>query len=163
MTITAENLDLVEVTRKAPSTSGYYRNVWFVGDDLVVKRDRFDNGEACQTEYNNYLEFSDFDFEIDNEVFHVRFPETTMVGPYLIMQRIKHEFLKDMYSRECPDKPAGAYSCSYDDHYENHRSGILERAIETEMDNRYDITDMHCENFMFDRETNTFWILDFAQ
>lgn len=161
MNINADTIELAEVTRGVPSASGYYRSVWFFGDDLVVKRDHSDHG-ACQAEYERYLTIHDFSFRRNGELFHVRFPETVMIGDYLVMKRVKHEFLKDAWSGECPDKPAGSDYCKRQIHREEHRSGILEEMIASELENRFGILDMHCENFMFDEKTNTFWIIDFA-
>lgn len=163
MTITADHPTIECVVRTLPpSASGWYRNVWFYGD-IVIKCDNGNLMGACAAEYYNYLEFEDFEFERGGETFYVRFPETVMIGEYLIMRKIDFPFLKHADDFGCPDAPIGKTVCNYDEHRDSHRHGILANWIEDELYDRCNISDMHTGNFKFDVYTNTFWIIDFAE
>ena len=164
-----------KVVRSGPSNaSGAYRDVWFVGD-VVVKRDE-DHGETNRGEVRNYEKFKAREGVYTREVpqsiawhngapkdrlgpnkwiaYNIRFPEMFMVGDYLVAERVK-------FPHPCAEyKEKHGIRCGHMDICEECRAAYDVRAI---MRDEFSVSDMHGENFCYDAETNTAYIVDIQE
>jgi hypothetical protein len=147
-----------------PSTSGYYREVWLFGD-IAIKRDDTSDGRINRMEFDNYQTFQDSMFSGEGGPIFIRFPETVMVGNYLIQKRITFRHLDDWDDCQEPVCVEAAQTCNTNKQWLAHeecKEGILLKEICRWMRNNYNIHDMHNLNFMWDDDTRTAWIIDFT-
>lgn len=157
----------VEIERicrdEAPSDSGLYRAVWFLGD-VVIKRDNTD-GLTNRAEYDFYQNFTGGSFDVLGHSWNVRLPKTEMIGDYIVMERVRFPKLEiDSYSHlscrwECN-------YCTYNhadwDHESECFGSELLECLDDYMTSEWGIYDIHQGNFMYDIYTRTVWVIDFA-
>lgn len=150
----AAGIDIHAVTSRASDSSGVYRDVYFVNESIVLKVNISDAyGFAGQTnamEYANYNRLRPLDgqtFTSGGIDITVRFPKMEMFGDFLIAERVPFEHLDET----CPS-PAG---CGEDDHH----CSIL-NAMDRIAAQHLQLFDMHSENFCFDWDTWTAWVVD---
>lgn len=155
-----------KIVSSPSSANGSFRDVWFFGD-IVIKKDR-DNtysNVGCRAEYQNFLKFSKMEatFELDGQKWSLRFPETSMIGDYLIMQRIPFPDASPEHCDDCEpieeDFGGGVYythggwGCFLEE---------LEEAVDEACRDNFGIQDMHSLNFKYDIDNRTVWLIDFA-
>lgn len=154
----------IEKVVSAPSDAvGSFRNVWFFGD-IVIKKDNCETvgRSGCRYEYERSKILSDTTFEFRGETWSLRFPKTSMIGDYLIMERIYGESASAEFCTDCQPayKPDGEYSYWYHTDYycfTDELDGIVDEVCWG-----LEIYDMHDLNWRFDRELRTVWVVDFA-
>lgn len=155
----------IEQVIKAPSdAAGSFRDVWFFGD-IVIKKDKkstIHGHSGCVQEYERSKELSDTTFVFRGETWSLRFPQTSMIGDYLIMERIYGESASAEFCKDC--KPT-----YYEDGLWSYWEHTGEDCFTSELDAEVQcvcldlsIYDMHELNFRFDRELRTVWVVDFA-
>lgn len=155
----------IEQVIKAPSdAAGSFRDVWFFGD-IVIKRDKKDTwGTAgCAIEYERSKELSDTTFKFRGETWSLRFPKTSMIGDYLIMERIYGESASAEVCTDC--KPSYENDGEYSYWYHTSEGCCFLSDLDNVVNNicwRLGIYDMHDLNWRFDRELRTVWVVDFA-
>lgn len=154
MTIAIDNIDITEVLSEGSDTSGCYRDVYFINDDIVMKEDITD-GFDNQLEYDNYLTAAPYDNTLviqDGIKFKVRFPELTMVGKYIFAERIHHPHI-ECEVWDCIVN-GGHVSCGGD--------CDIAKAVDVWCQSKLSLYDIHSGNFCWDAANETAWIIDFG-
>lgn len=163
MTTVLDHHQIEKVVSAPSDDAGSFRNVWFFGD-IVIKKDK-DNtriGAGCRSEYNRSKELFDTTFEFRGETWSLRFPETSMVGDYLIMERIYGESASAEFCTDCNPFYENEDGYPYWDHTGNDCFTVELDSIVDEICWGLEIYDMHDLNWRFDRELRTVWVVDFA-
>jgi len=183
-TMTVEAIEKFKESTES-SDSGAYRSVYFFGDDLVIKDDgsgpNCDPGwSANHREFQNSKKFKPGTFtDKDGMTINVAFPRTEMVGGYLISERVKFPSGRSAFPCNCNyyDRRS-QYWYQRDEAYR--RGGIDEAdkvapvehyvscptatllRIRKVIEKAYGLGDCHGDNWMWDKDTNTAWVIDFA-
>ena len=189
MDITAIADQIEKITSKAPSSGGVQRNVWFVGD-LVGKKDQYGEDEPyCKQEHRNFLIFRDLERKKGVQKFRfgrawgtIKVPEMVLTGDdCIIAERAAGEHLlywaKDCPEAACKDRKnkcpeAGnhdpiwcndCYEYRFATHVKGCRIGKIIQGVDNYAERYLGLEDMHHENFLWDEETRTAWLVDIAE
>lgn len=156
MTITTDHLDIANIIKAVPSSGGSHRTVWFV-DDIVIKQENDDNPfNANVREYKNYTFFGkrEHNLSFENEVWEVKFVETVRLSDTLIVQRRAYG-TRLHESWECE-----VYESSVEHHSHCQDAG-LQSALRDYLQ-ELKLYDIHCDNYLVDKEKKIFYVFDFA-
>lgn len=148
--------EIVKVTSGQSSAHGCHREVFIFGD-LVIKRDKSSTGFSNLSEMEAYNNFVAGEHGADGSTYNIKVPSMAMIGEYIVADRVQFPHLA-VYNEE-----TGATPCEHEEEY--YLCGECTKIInDIEMicEREYDIYDMHSENFMWDADTRTAWIIDIA-
>lgn len=172
-TLTLDPVQIEKVVSSPSDAGGSYRDVWFFGD-IVIKKDD-DDGHTNRNEYEFYQTFQGGTFMFEGEEWEVILPETSMVGDYIIMEKVEHPHLVVTFS-ECEfcvrqTVRVKTYNIflqkmetySYKEHDGRCKGIAFIQALDTYMSWYHYINDTHEGNFMVDAENNRVYFVDFAQ
>lgn len=140
---------------KYPDASGAYRQVYFL-DNLVMKVS-WDSESGNYSEYANYLHWKDrlpLDVYFNGIDFTIRMPEMKMIGDILFAERITLHNID--WSEVCG--VMGREDCDHVGYSDCNVANAVDEYCETFMG----ISDMHTDNFFWDAETKTAWLVDIA-
>lgn len=172
-TLTLDPVQIEKVVSSPSDAGGSYRDVWFFGD-IVIKQDD-DGGSTNRQEYDFYQSFEGGSFMFEGEEWEVVLPKTSMVGNYIIMEKVEHPHLVVTFT-ECEFcfprtittkfyniflKKTETYS--HKEHDERCKGIAFIQALDSYMSWNHFINDTHEGNFMVDAENNRVYFVDFAQ
>lgn len=149
----ANTIDIAEVLSKDSDASGAYRDVYFINDDIVLKIDTDEDDTANDYEWDNYKSSIAFDNTLvvyGGVKFRVRFPEMAMVGKYIFAERIHHPHIFECWDNDCfyGTDPCGNEECR------------IARAVYWWSKNHLGLIDISSNNFCWDADNETAWIID---
>lgn len=147
------DIDIERVLRKGPSSAGGFRDVYFIGDSLVLKvnQDRT-QAQTNRGEFGNYNRLKSLmpmKAKARGIEFEIRIPEMAMVGEFLFAERVHLPHL--------PETPFKCWnSCEHEGSFEpcNLNYAVWEVA------DTIDLYDIHEDNYCWDADTKTAWIID---
>ena len=147
--------EIIKVVSGHSSSEGATREVFIFGD-LVIKRDKGGyHFSANAAEIAAYNKFVPGDHTLNGITYSIKVPRMAMVGEYLIAERVLFPHIA-VYDEFEP-----VATCEHEYNYEEcEPCSDIAHYIEYICENIYGIFDMHPENFMWDADTNTAWLVD---